>query len=120
MAQAYQLTCHQAQQLMQGLLDRRWTKPIPPPLQSHFQTCTPCAAWLTLFDYEPIPLESGPSSGFSERVIDALQRENLGNQQMPVRRLRRLKTARYFASAAAVILLSALGLYLLLPGQGVN
>jgi hypothetical protein len=103
MAQASGLTCRQAQKLMQMLLDRRWTRPVPPRLQDHFEECECCQSFLTLFDYQPASPARGPAPDFSNRVIASLKQQGF--------RKHRLVRQTLFASAAA-ILISLFGWYL--------
>lgn len=107
MATARRLNCVEAQKAVHKLLDRRWTKPIPPSLQDHFEDCPRCASWRALLNYEPTDLIGEPASDFADQVIRALHREK-AIRHPSVR-------AGLFASAAALILVSVFAWSLLRP-----
>jgi hypothetical protein len=108
MAQLSELSCRQAQKMMQMLLDRRWTKPVPPRLQDHLEECQSCRSFLPLFDYEAASVISEPAPDFSDRIITMLKRERSRQPRL----LRRVLAA----SAAAVIAMTVLASYFLVPG----
>src|SRR4051794_5150747 len=101
MARTSDLTCRQAQRLMQRLLDRHWTKPMPAKLQRHFQACTPCHTWQCLFQYEPTDTPDLLPTDFPQRVVSRLRREEW--------RRTWFYRASLFAAAAAVIFALFLG-----------
>ncbi len=71
------LTCSQAQHLMQQMLDRRWSKPWPQALRQHLKTCQPCSTWTCLFSYEPAESPGELPQDFSSRIISQARRSSV-------------------------------------------
>jgi hypothetical protein len=101
MAQTSDLTCRQAQRLLQRLLDQRWTRPWPLRLQEHFHICGTCRTWQCLFQYEPVETPDLLPANFSERVVRHYFREQT--------RRRWIFRGSFLAMAAAVLVTLFLG-----------
>jgi hypothetical protein len=97
-------TCRQAQTLLQRLLDRHHTGPLPPKLHRHVQACPTCRTWQCLFQYDASGAAGLPAQ-FADRVVTRFRREE------------RLKSWLYrgtmFAAAATIAAAFFLGAFLL-------
>lgn len=94
------LTCRHARRLLQRLLDRHWTRPLPVKLRRHLRHCRPCRDWKPLFQYEPAEVPVLPAD-FAIGVVSRYHWEE--------RRRAWQRRASWFAAAAAVLLTLFLG-----------
>lgn len=70
------MTCHDAQQVIQQLLDQHQAQSMPPAVAEHLQSCSTCRPWQALLVYHPtkmIPGEIRPD--FAQQTIQRYQQE---------------------------------------------
>jgi hypothetical protein len=101
MAQPGKLTCQEAQELVQRMLDQRQGRPPAGDLRHHLDACPSCSPWNALLTFQPEAALGTLPATFSSRVARLAQRER-GIRTWTFR-------GSMLAAAAAVILALYLG-----------